>query len=251
MARGPQNPRRGRPGSSVPTSGWRATFQSFGGFWTLGGVIAIIGVLAIMIVAGRPPSTGSGAAFVPRERPQTAGRVAGKPDAPVTIIEYGDYQCPYCRNFWSNTEEQVQKEFVDTGIASIEFRDFIIIGPESQNAAEGAACAQDQGFFWQMHDILFLRQGKENSGTFTTANVKKFAREAAAADPSIKLDGSAFDKCLDSHAHRSAVEQMSAEANTKALHSTPSFVINGQTLTGALTIDQIRTAVNNARGGAR
>ena len=64
-------------------------------------------------------------------------------------------------------------------------------------AAEGAACAADQGLFWPMHDVLFLRQGQENRGVFSASNVKKFAREAAAGTPSVKFDAAAFDKCLD------------------------------------------------------
>lgn len=251
MARRPDN-RRGRSGSSTPpTTGWRSTFESFGGFWTLGGGIAIVAILAVMVIASNRSSSGSGEAFVARERAQTNGRVAGNPNAPVKIIEFGDYQCPYCRQFWKNTEEQVQKEFIDTGIASFEYRDFIIIGPESRTAAEGAACAADQGLFWQMHDVLYLRQGQENRGVFSSANVKRFAREAAEATPNVKFDGSAFDKCLDSGAKRSAVDQMNADAATYKLQSTPSFVVNGQVGAGALTIEQFRQLVNAARGGAR
>ena len=249
MARRPDN-RRGHSGSSTPpTTGWRATFESFGGYWTLGGAVAIVAIIAVMVLASSRSSAGSAEAYTPRERAQTSGRVSGNPNAPVKIVEYGDYQCPYCRQFWKNTEEQVQKEFVDSGVASFEYRDFIIIGPESRTAAEGAACAADQGLFWQMHDVLFLRQGQENRGVYSSANVKKFAREAAAGTPSVKFDAAAFDKCLDSGSKRSAVDQMVTEAGTYKLQSTPSFVVNGQVGAGALTIEQIRQLVTAARGG--
>lgn len=245
MARRPSN-RRGTPNPGG--SDWRSTFESFGGFWTLGGGIAIVAILVVMVLVGGRASSGNSDAYTPRERAQAEGRVAGNPQAAVKIIEYGDYQCPFCRQFWKDTEEQVQKEFVDTGIASFEYRDFIIIGPESRTAAEGAACAADQGLFWQMHDVLFLRQGAENRGVYSSSNVKKFAREAAAGAPDIKFDGAAFDKCLDSNAKRAAIDQMTAEAGTYRLQSTPSFVVNGQVGTGALSIEQIRQLVNAARG---
>ena len=76
-------------------------------------------------------------------------------DALVTIIEFSDFQCPFCGRYTRETAPGLRAEFVDTGIASIEYRHLAILGPESQRAAEAAECALEQGFFWEYHDILF------------------------------------------------------------------------------------------------
>lgn len=75
----------------------------------------------------------------------------------------------------------MREQFVETGIVTIEYRHLVILGEESQRAAEAAECAGTQGAFWEFHDLLFLRQGAEHSGTFSSANLKRFARELADA----------------------------------------------------------------------
>lgn len=230
-------------------SGWRATVDSFGGFTTIGGVVIVLVVVAGLIFASRPSAAGpSTDPYVPRDRVQTSGRVSGNPSAPVRIIEFGDYQCPFCRDFWLDTEPQLQREFVDTGIASLEFRDFIVVGPESRTAAQGAACAAAQDLFWPMHDVLYLRQGaRENSEVFTAENVKRFAREVASAAPATRFDAAAFDRCLDSGEQRAAVDAMATEASAAGVRSTPTFMINGKIVTGAATIDALRAQITAAQ----
>lgn len=232
-------------------SGWRATIDAFGGFVGIGGAIIVLVIVGGLIFASLPPGAGpSDAVFVPRERSVAAGRVAGNPDAPVRIIEFGDYQCPFCRDFWSETEPQLQREFIDTGVASLEFHDFIVVGPESRIAAQGAACAATQNFFWPVHDVLYLRQGaRENSGVFTSEHVKQFAREAAAALPKAEFDAAAFERCLDSGAQRAVVEAMANDARSVGVNSTPTFMINGKLVSGAVTIDRLRQLITAAKGG--
>jgi protein-disulfide isomerase len=234
----------------VTRTGWRATVDSFGGLTTIAGVILVLAVVGGLIIASRPPTAGpSTVGYVSRVRAQTSGRIAGNPAAPVRIIEFGDYQCPFCHDFWRDTEPLLQREFVDPGIASLEFRDFIVVGPESRTAAQGAACAAAQGLFWPAHDILYLRQGaRENAGVYSSDNVKRFVREAASATPGTKFDLAAFDRCLDSGEQRAAVDAMAAEASAAGVRSTPTFMINGKIVTGAVTIEALRAQITAAAG---
>ena len=189
-----------------------------------------------------------------RERSQTEGRVAGDPDAPVRIVSYEDFQCSFCRQFNEDTAALLE-EFVETGIASIEYRHLAFLGDESVRAAEASECAADQELFWDYHDILFLRQGAENDGVFATGNLKDFARELAEARPERDFDLDAFDSCLDSGVKEPLVNLATSEASSffqslTGRVSTPSFLINGQPLQGALSIEVFREAIVSAQSAA-
>ena len=119
-----------------------------------------------------------------------------------------------------------------------------ILGPESVAAAEAAECAADQNRFWDYHDILFLRQGvRSNSGTFSTDNLKDFARELEAEFSDFDLDE--FDQCVDSGRHAPTVEALAQEAQSVGLSSTPSFLINGQRFANT-DIEGFRRAIEAA-----
>ena len=242
-------PRQGR--------GIRATIDSFGGFLTIGAIAVGIVVVVALVILNRPGSGGSinEAAYVPRERSQTDGRIAGDPNAPVRIVSYEDFQCPFCREFNAETGALLEEEFVETGVASIEYRHLAFLGDESVRAAEASECAADQGLFWEYHNILFLRQGAENDGVFATGNLKGFAREVAAALPERDFDLGAFDSCLDSGVKEPLVNAESDESSElfeslTGRASTPGFLINGQPLQGARSIEVFREATASAQGSA-
>ena len=178
---------RGRRGGSrpppPPPSGWRATLDSLGGPTAVGLVAAVLVVVGLLITLNRPGSSVNDAPYVPVERVQTDGRVEGDPSAPIRIIAWEDFQCPFCGRFSTETEPLLREEFVDTGIASFEFRHLAFLGIESVRAAEASECANEQGFFWEYHDILFLRQGDENAGVYSDGNMKRFASQMAEALP--------------------------------------------------------------------
>ena len=81
--------------------------------------------------------------------------VLGNANAPVTIIEYGDYQCPFCTRYFSQIQPVIKSQYIDTGKAKMVFRDFSFLGPESTAAANAAQCAEDQGKLWSYHDALY------------------------------------------------------------------------------------------------
>ena len=90
----------------------------------------------------------------------------GNPEAPVTIVEFGDFQCPFCGKFFRESEPQIIERYVKTGKAKLVYRDYAFLGPESEDAAVAAGCAGEQGKFWEFHDYLYNHQRGENGGAF-------------------------------------------------------------------------------------
>ncbi len=180
------------------------------------------GVFALAAFLFLRPSVGATAAPpVPYSSP-----VRGDAGAPVTIVEYADFQCTYCDAFFRTVEPRLLSEYVQTGKAKLVFKNFPWIGEESRLAAEAAACAGAQGKFWEYHDHLYSSQRGENSGTFAVPNLKRFAAQ-------LRLDRAAFDACVDGHAYKAAVDADLNEVRSLGLTSTPTFVINGQRVVGA------------------
>jgi protein-disulfide isomerase len=142
----------------------------------------------------------------------------GDPTAPVTIVEFGDFQCPNCARFARNTEPQLEKEYFDTGRANMVFKHVPIRGPDSITASIAAQCAGDQGKFWEFYDLLYENQQAENSGWASAASMKEFASE-------IGLDRTEFDSCLDNKNYETFVENDFAFAREIGVSGTPSFVI--------------------------
>ena len=151
----------------------------------------------------------------------------GDPNAPVKIIEYSDYQCPYCKKFQDETEQQLFDAYVRTGKVYFEYHSLgNFIGAESGRAVEAAYCAGDQQKFWPMHDIIFSNQGSENSGKFSDERLIVFASQ-------IGLDSGKFSDCFTSGKYASKIEQDVVEAKASGVRATPSFVINGTLMEGA------------------
>lgn len=96
----------------------------------------------------------------------------GNANAPVTIVEFADFQCPFCERFYTQTEKQIIDTYVKTGKAKFIFRNYAFLGPDSTTAAEAAYCANEQGKFWQFHNFMYEHQGQENSGWTTKANLE-------------------------------------------------------------------------------
>jgi len=148
------------------------------------------------------------------------GPAKGPESAPITIIEYADYQCPYCTRAIVSLK-QVEEKYA--GKVRIVFRDFPLsqIHANAQKAAEAGACANDQGKFWPMHDKLFANQTK-----LGVADLKQHATD-------LGLDAAAFGTCLDSGQHAAEIKKSVEEGQRFGLSGTPSFFINGRLLVGA------------------
>ena len=237
------------PGGGTPQAGWRATVDSFGGFLTIGALAgALVVVVALVVVSQRGGGGGgSDEPYEPIARGAVTGRLEGDPGAPVRIFEFSDFQCPFCRNFHEQVAPLLRTEFVETGEAAIEYWPVDVLGPDSERANEAALCAAGQNRFWEMHDILFLRQsGARNDGTYSRDRLKEYAREVEAAVGG--LDLARFDACLDSGQKRAEVEALTRQAQAAGISSTPSVIIGSELIRGLNPIDRYREAIRRASG---
>jgi protein-disulfide isomerase len=167
------------------------------------------------------------------------GSYLGNPNATVTVIQYGDYQCPYCEAFFQNTWPQLKAEYVDTGKIRFSFQDYAFLGPDSTTAAMAAHCAGDQYRFWQYHDYLYLHQGGENSGWASVANQKQFAAQ-------LGLNTDQFDQCLDSGKYLQEVQTEIATGRSQGVTAVPTFFVNGTKIVGAQPLADFETVINAA-----
>lgn len=155
----------------------------------------------------------------------------GEASAPVTVVEYGDYQCPFCGKFFRDTEQVIRDQYISKGKVRWVYRDFAFLGQESTWASEAARCAADQEKFWQMHDYLYTHQSGENQGAFSKDNLKKFAG-------ALGLDQTKFNSCFDSGKYTSAVQAETVAGGKAGVNGTPANFINGNLNVGALPTSQ-------------
>lgn len=157
----------------------------------------------------------------------------GDPDAPITIVEFSDFQCPFCSRFYENTLPELKKEYIDTGKVKIVYRDFpLSFHPEAQGGAEAAECANDQGKFWEMHDKIF-----ENQAIMGTSSYKAWAEE-------LGLDTEQFNSCLDNGDKTAEVRADFAAGQAAGVSGTPTFFINGQKIVGAQPFSVFKQAID-------
>lgn len=172
--------------------------------------------------------------------------VLGRADAPVTIIEFSDFECPFCQNFFASTLPKLKSEYIDTGKVRYVLMDFPLdrVHRKARKAAEAAHCSAEQGKFWQMHDLLFTQKGK-----FEIADFGGYAGKLGLSVP-------AFDACLASGRHASRIDQSMAGAVAIGIRVTPSFIVSltapgdivsgGAIITGAQPYEEYRTAIEQA-----
>lgn len=148
--------------------------------------------------------------------------VKGSDNAPVTIIEFSDFQCPYCGKFYEETLPQITNTYIETGKVKFVFRDFPLgFHQYAQKASEAAECADEQEKFWEYHNILF-----ENQDALTIDDLKQYASD-------LDLDTEQFNECLDSGKYEDEVNADIEDGSSYGVTGTPAFFINGQLLSGA------------------
>lgn len=208
---------------------------------------AALGAIALAVVGAivALQAFGSESSDIPERVATGEGRVLGDPDAPVTIIEYADFQCPVCKRAETDITSRIEREYVEQGLVQIEFRMFPFLGQESWDAAQAAEAAREQGKFWEYHDALFNAQGRENSGAFSYEKLVEIAGE-------IGLDVAAFEETLTSNKYLDPVGDEADEARAAGVASTPTFFIGETEIVGALDYSEFQTAIEQelARIGA-
>ncbi len=191
------------------------------------------------------------AATEPAPRPTPASiapaddaMVLGDPDAPVTIVEFSDYQCPYCATYFADTWLQIKSEFVDTGRVRYVFKDYPLTGlhPEAPQAHAAARCAGEQGAYWDMHDRLF-----ENQSRWGSSSNQSVVFEEVAAD--LGLDASSFAACLESGKWDDAVDADVSEGASLGVRGTPTFFIDGYPIVGARPFETFEQVIELAEEG--
>ena len=147
--------------------------------------------------------------------------ILGNTDAPITLVEFGDYQCSFCKKHFVQTHDLIMKNYVATGNVKILFKDMIVTSGEgSINAAHAAHCAKDQGMFWKYHYILYNNWEGENTGWVTDDSLNKFASN-------IDLDMNEFSKCMSEKKWMNLISASVEDANTMGITGTPSFFLIG------------------------
>jgi protein-disulfide isomerase len=183
----------------------------------LAAAAAVTGFIALQ-------SFGGDGTTVPPRVATGEGRVLGAPDAPVTVIEYADFQCPVCKRAESSIVSKIEEEYVLDGRVNIEFRMFPFLGQESWAAAQAAEAAREQGKFWEYHNALFNAQGRENSGAFRYDRLVDIARE-------VGLDVPLFEATIGQHLD--ALQAEADGARAEGVNSTPTFFVGDRKIVGA------------------
>ena len=166
--------------------------------------------------------------------------VLGDLKAPVTVIEYSDFQCPYCGRFYSETEQQLRDSYIKSGKVRFVYRHFAFLGPESKAAAQAVECAKDQGKFWEMHDSIFdseIIDGQEHNGNL---NRNLFVSLAG----KIGLNADQYGSCFDEKKYAGKVDRDYAAAQVIGVRATPTLFVNGEKIEGALPFEQFKILVD-------
>ena len=170
--------------------------------------------------------------------------VLGSPSASITLIEFSDFQCPFCAVFARDIKPKIEEKYILSGKVKLVYRDYPILGEESRIAAEAAECAGEQGKFWEYHDILYHNQRAENQGGFSVPNLADFAQK-------LSLDGATFETCLSSGKYDEEVAKDAADARVAQVPGTPAFIIQGKLYTGISTFEGFQAIIEKELGGIR
>ncbi len=193
-------------------------------------------VIAVSVVysVNKNPSQNSGAdnsgavaALAVLQPVSSSDFVLGDQNALVTIVEYSDFQCPFCAKFFKETESALREKYIKTGKVKFIYRNFAFLGEESLWAANAARCAGEQDKFWQYHDYLYNNQQGENLGAFSKDNLKSFAA-------AIGLDKEKFNACLESEKYTDLIQKETQAGGEAGVQGTPANFINGTLYPGAL-----------------
>jgi len=165
----------------------------------------------------------------------------GLSTAPVSIVEFGDYQCTFCYKFHQSTLSDIKIEYIDTGKVNYVYRDFPLNGPNSVLAAEASYCADEQNKYWQYHNIIFKNWAGENTGWVNMNSLVEFAVQA-------NLDIPEFRNCLNEHKYYEKVTDNENYARQIGINATPTFLIFDDKqlirIIGAQQLDKFQNALN-------
>ena len=149
---------------------------------------------------------------------QNGSPILGNPDAPITILEWGDYQCTYCYKFHQSSLNVINEDYIQTGKVKLVFKDFPLNGEDSVLGAQATHCANDQNKFWEFHNELYDNWKGERTGWITRESLSEFAKN-------IELDVEQFDNCLESLTYLDKVFTNHEFGKEIGIDATPSFLV--------------------------
>jgi protein-disulfide isomerase len=168
----------------------------------------------------------------------TARHFEGDPNAPVTLVEFGDFKCGYCGKWNHETLSLIREKYVETGKVRLAYVNYPILGPGSMAAAEAAECAAQQGKFWEYAELLY----DDQRSSATPENFIVMAGE-------LELDTDAFEGCLAEFPNRESLDNDIRVGQMLGVRGTPAFLVNGVPLSGALPYEVFKQAIEGALDG--
>jgi len=173
-----------------------------------------------------------------------ASPILGNPNAPITMVEFGDYQCTFCSKFFHETENSIITNYVKTGKVKMLFKDYIILGQDSMNAANAAHCANDQKLFWEYHSMLYNNWAGEDTGWADLTHLHEFAN-------TLGLDMNVFSTCMSDLKWNELVNLSSIDGQKLGVTGTPTFFVINQNnevvkITGAQHYDVFKQIFDSA-----
>ncbi|HSM26340.1 MAG TPA: thioredoxin domain-containing protein [Anaerolineaceae bacterium] len=199
-------------------------------------IVVSLLITAIVIYQSQKP-IGEIKIIEEKPRPETNGLTMGNPNAPIVVEEFSDFQCVACYRFWQNFEPEFIDRYVSTGDVLFKYVPFSFIGNESFQAAEAAYCAEEQGRFWDYHDMVFLNWNGENNGNFSDRRLVAFAE-------AIGLEGNSFQTCLNSNRYNNEVQEGLRYGRSLGVNATPTFSVNGEVVFGDTLFSTIDALLN-------
>ena len=178
----------------------------------------MIGVLVGVVLSGFVIDSNNLEKLTSTKLIENGSPFMGNTNAPITILEWGDYQCTFCYKFHQNTLDIINEDFIKTGKVKIIFKDFPLNGLDSKLAAEASYCAQDQEKYWKYHDELYKNWGGERTGWITRESLTKFAEI-------VEIDVEKFNKCLDDHKYENKIDLLYEFGKEIGINATPSFLV--------------------------
>lgn len=217
-------------------------------FYAILALVAIVGVAALGTIAlrNRQAIAPAGAASsrtlnAPTGLTEQGYYYKGKPDAPVTVVEYGDFQCPGCGFFSTTMEQSIDQDYVETGKIRFIYHDYPLPQhPNAVPAAEAARCAGDQNAFWPMHNLLFANQAQWE-------NLPQPQQQFATYAEQLKLNRATFEQCVSSGKHHAEILKAAQEGAQANINQTPTFVIDGK----QVLAPDLRAAIDAALAGKK
>ena len=178
----------------------------------------IIGIVIGIGLTLNLESTPNDSSILNKENLMQGTTILGNPDAKITIVEFGDYQCTFCYKFHDETMKKIDQAYIKAENVNFVYRDFPLNGPQSILASEASYCAQKQNKFWEYHNALYDNWGGENTGWITKNVLIGFAND-------IKLDLDSFSQCLENSEFKQKVLDNEQFAREIGIDATPSFLI--------------------------